>query len=102
MNKYKFHWQGGRIDDGAGDSPADALSRLGYGQGALAALDYYETFGELPKVPKPEDTIRNLRTHLGGLAICVLQQDWEGAKEMANQVEVTCKDGIKARLPMEK
>ena len=99
MNLYKFHWVGGKVDVMAGGTPEAAFNKLGYGAGAMRALDYYETF----EVPEEEDTVtRALRTHLGGLAICVLQQDWEGAKEMASQVEVTCKDGIQARLPMEK
>jgi len=96
MNLYKFHWADGTVDVMASETPEAAFNKLGYGAGAMRALDYYETF----EVPKEENKItRALRTHLGGLAICVLQQDWEGATEMASQVEVTCKNGIKARLP---
>jgi hypothetical protein len=39
---YVFHWLSGQIDEGSGISPADALNRLGYGGGAVAALDYFE------------------------------------------------------------
>ena len=42
MNKYRFHWQDGTVDEGAGHTCADALTRLGYGAGAVAALDYWE------------------------------------------------------------
>jgi len=99
MNKYKFHWLDGKVDESTGDSPADALSRLGYSQGAVAALDYYETSWDHPK---PEDIMRDLRQRFGGLVLLVLQQDWEGARDMASQVKLTFDDGIQAHLPEEK
>lgn len=41
---FRFHWRpSGRIDEGYGRDVADAFSRLGYGGGAIRALDYYET-----------------------------------------------------------
>lgn len=43
MSLYKFHWRDGVSEELYGDSAADALRRAGYGRGALAALDYYET-----------------------------------------------------------
>jgi len=42
VNLYRFHWRGGPPSEGQGDSPADAMNKLGYGQGAVAALDYWE------------------------------------------------------------
>jgi hypothetical protein len=42
MNKYRFHWLDGSVDEGYGRNVADAFTRLGYGAGALAALDYHE------------------------------------------------------------
>jgi hypothetical protein len=44
----RFHWNGGRIDeqDGVGNNrteiAADAANKLGYGGGAMSALDYWE------------------------------------------------------------
>lgn len=48
MNKYRFHWRDGKTNEGLGSSPEDAFSRLGFGAGAVAALDYYETV-DIPK-----------------------------------------------------
>jgi len=42
MKRYRFHWRDGKIDEGEGFGVADAFTRLGYGYGALRALDYYE------------------------------------------------------------
>lgn len=43
MKSFVFHWLHGKAETLRGDDPADALNRAGYGPGALAALDYYET-----------------------------------------------------------
>ena len=52
MKTYRFHWRDGKTEDGHGESVDRAFSALGYGGGAIAALDYYETVdpdaGELP------------------------------------------------------
>lgn len=40
---FVFYWLGGKSETLPGDDLADALNRAGYGRGALAALDYYET-----------------------------------------------------------
>ena len=40
--KYKFHWRDGKTDIGEGETPEAALTALGYGRGAVGALDYYE------------------------------------------------------------
>lgn len=43
MNRtYSFHWRDGKVSTGEGATPEDAFSALGYGAGAVAALDYYE------------------------------------------------------------
>ncbi len=42
MNTYRFHWRSGPPSEGQGYGPADAMTNLGYGQGAVAALDYWE------------------------------------------------------------
>lgn len=42
LTKYRFHWRDGKIDEEWGDNPANAFTRLGYGAGAVAALDYHE------------------------------------------------------------
>lgn len=43
MHKYRFYWRDGKVEEGEGTTVADAFTRLGYGAGALSALDYYET-----------------------------------------------------------
>ena len=40
--RYRFYWKTGETDEGEGTSPADALTHLGYGGGAVRALDYYK------------------------------------------------------------
>ena len=42
MKKYILHWRDGKTETVEGDNPADAMTRAGYGNGALRALDYYE------------------------------------------------------------
>ena len=42
MNKYRFHWLSGDISEASGKTPAEAFTHLGYGNGALRALDYWE------------------------------------------------------------
>lgn len=39
---YRFHWKSGTPSEGMGATAEDAFTRLGYGAGAVAALDYYE------------------------------------------------------------
>jgi hypothetical protein len=39
---WRFHWLDGTKDEGPGGSMSDAFTRLGFGAGALPALDYYE------------------------------------------------------------
>ena len=45
VKRFRFHWRDGIAHVGSGTDPAAALTQLGFGQGALAALDYWE---ELP------------------------------------------------------
>jgi len=42
MQKFEFHWIDGSKELGIGTDVADAFTRLGYGHGAIGALDYYE------------------------------------------------------------
>lgn len=42
MKKFRFHWLDGKTDEGEGNSVADAFTRLGFGAGAMAALDWWE------------------------------------------------------------
>jgi hypothetical protein len=39
---FIFHWLGGKSEPGKGTSVSDAFIKLGYGAGAMRALDYYE------------------------------------------------------------
>lgn len=46
--KVRFHWKGGHVDEGFGvgndqyEIAADAANKLGYGGGAMRALDYWD------------------------------------------------------------
>ena len=46
MNWYVFHWRDGERSEGEGETPEDAFTKLGYGAGAVKALDYWE--GKVP------------------------------------------------------
>jgi len=48
MNHYRFYWLTGNVDQGQGEDPAQALTLLGYGGGAVRALDFYEELDEGP------------------------------------------------------
>lgn len=48
MNRYAFHWLDGKVDIGEGVNVSDAFTRLGYGAGAVRALDYYEVVPQNP------------------------------------------------------
>ncbi len=39
---YRFHWLDKTTSEGMGRDEADAFSRLGFGGGAIRALDYFE------------------------------------------------------------
>ncbi len=42
MKTFRFHWLDGKVEEAKGQNPSEALSSLGYGHGALKALDYWE------------------------------------------------------------
>lgn len=42
MKNFIFYWLTGDIDKGQGTDVADAFRRLGYGGGAMNALDFYD------------------------------------------------------------
>jgi hypothetical protein len=42
MKTYKFYWLDGTVNQGQGETAEDAFSRLGFGAGAVRALDYHE------------------------------------------------------------
>jgi hypothetical protein len=44
--KYRFHWKDGDFVDGMGTTPEEALRDLGFGQGSVGALDYWEILEE--------------------------------------------------------
>ena len=46
LKRYRFHWLDGTTNEGEGHTPAEALTLLGFGGGAVRALDYYETLWE--------------------------------------------------------
>ena len=43
---FIFYWLNGKTDTGQGKDVVDAFSRLGFGNGALPALDYFEEVKE--------------------------------------------------------
>lgn len=45
--QFKFYWLDGSTNEGPGDSPVDALNKLGFGSGALKALDYWKEVAAL-------------------------------------------------------
>lgn len=56
---FRFHWRGSRRpEEGYGRDAADAFSRLGYGGGAYAALDYYEEVKESPDAKREREQAR--------------------------------------------
>jgi len=42
VKKFRFHWLDGKVEEGEGFSVSDAFMRLGYGSGAMRALDWWE------------------------------------------------------------
>lgn len=42
MTTFRFHWKDGSVSVSDGASPTSALSALGFGAGAVCALDYWE------------------------------------------------------------
>ena len=42
MPKYRFHWLDGSADEAEGYDVRDAFRHLGFGAGAIPALDYFE------------------------------------------------------------
>lgn len=49
MYKFTFHWKDGTSDSAEGDTVEQAFTSLGYGNGAIPALDYYEQVRRTPK-----------------------------------------------------
>ena len=41
--KYTFFWKDGKKETLVGANPAAAMNQAGYGHGALAAMDFYES-----------------------------------------------------------
>jgi hypothetical protein len=41
MREYAFYWRDGTKNIGTGSLPSDALRRLGFGAGAISALDFW-------------------------------------------------------------
>ena len=43
---YRFHWRSGPPSEVMATGPQEAFTKLGYGAGAVAALDYWEVVRE--------------------------------------------------------
>ena len=46
MRFFRFYWLDGKTEEAHGYDVADAFRRLGYGAGAVKALDYYKEIKE--------------------------------------------------------
>lgn len=53
MEEFILHWKDGQDEKVTGENIADAMTRAGYGAGALPALDYWE------EVEEHDDTIED-------------------------------------------
>jgi hypothetical protein len=42
VKRFRLHWRDGAVSEIEGSDIADAISRAGFGQGALTTLDYWE------------------------------------------------------------
>lgn len=60
---WRFTWKGGKAETGYGRDSADAFTRLGYGNGAIAALDYFERVNEPTPVAPPVRDMRRWMAH---------------------------------------
>lgn len=50
MRRFRFHWKtGGKASEGLGLDMADAFTKLGYGAGAMPAVDWYEEVSDSPE-----------------------------------------------------
>ncbi len=53
--RYRFHWRDSREpDESYGRDVSEALFRLGFGSGAILALDYYEELSGFKYAPPEE------------------------------------------------
>lgn len=50
---FRFHWRHAAAQASYGRDVADAFGRLGYGGGAIRALDWYEEVGAVPVSEQP-------------------------------------------------
>jgi len=42
MKTWRFHWRDGSVNEGPGETVEEAFTALGFGAGAVGALDYHE------------------------------------------------------------
>ncbi len=42
QKQWRFHWLNGKVEVGIGDTVSEAFTQLGYGAGAMAAMDHYQ------------------------------------------------------------
>ena len=47
MKSFKLHWLDGKIETIKGLNISDAMTKAGYGNGAIRALDYYEEVNQI-------------------------------------------------------
>lgn len=58
LPRFRFHWRDGSLCEGQGENAADAMLRMGYSEGAVPHLDYWELREPTPGIPAVEGLIR--------------------------------------------
>lgn len=59
MATYRFNWLDGTNEIGSGNSVSDAFMKLGYSQGAMSVLDYFEEL-EFEMTDVPQDLVSHI------------------------------------------
>ena len=65
---FRFHFLDGSKNEGYGRDAEDAFGRMGFGAGAVRALDYYEAVEAAPANPAVERLARRLAARTMGLS----------------------------------
>ena len=82
MPEYQFHWLVGIDEYSEGSSVADAFAKLGYGAGAMSALDYYkELKGET--IMDEDRVMKTCKTCKKPFSISQGELDWLEKKGLA-------------------
>ena len=61
MRCYRFVWKDGSTNVGEGETPEEAFTALGFGAGAVPALDYHEELKTEEEIEKAMECLRSVR-----------------------------------------